>query len=180
MYDPKFCKVNTESRQSAYSADLGLIHPVVYQEGEIKIQPFFDCAENIQETTINIFVEEWKNEMTPQEARQYIFQNWGSSDILFVLTKGQCVLGFVSVDRRNFYPCTSHLVVNKGHRGNGYSKYLVGHAEAYTQECLGFKENTLWCNQDLIGYYTKLGYTQHKDTRKDASDVIVMKKKLTS
>ena len=75
----------------------------------------------------------------------------------FVFVADSCLLGTVTVERRDMRrpetPWLSSLLVLPGARGRGVGSALVSFVMAR------FDELYLWAHDDVLGFYTRLGFT---------------------
>ena len=171
--------VDQNSKHCAFVADSGFVAPLIYsdQTRNLRLRPFLDSDANMQKQLCEHFASEWHEQTgakTADEASRYIIKQWSSSDLMYVLEIDKMFCGCVAIDRNNFEPCVSHLTVVQSYRGQGLSKVLMEIAEAYIRDCLRFANVCLWCNTDMVMYYSKQGYKWIKDV----DDGIVMMRKM--
>lgn len=167
-------EVDESSKQCTFVADIGYICPLKFTMGDICINAFMDCSVTVQKLVAKALSDEWGLALkidTVHNAMQLIQSHWSSSDLMYVMTSGDNVMGFVAVDRKSFYPCISHLFVMPDHRGNGYSGMLLAIAETYIAH-MHFTEARLWCKPDLVEFYKKHGYTE-EDKLDDANTLML-------
>jgi len=157
-YESKLCK---------FKDDTGWICPIHYNEKGMKILPYQECSNEIQEEVCKYLLDEWDEEAkidTLDDTHHYITRNWHGGDILYVLIKNKNnkkenneLLGFVAIDRKQFYPFVSHIYIIPSKRKNGYGKLLLEFSIEYTK-ALEFTECRLWCESKLVSYYEKNGW----------------------
>ena len=87
------------------------------------------------------------------------------------------LIGFIGIDRHNFYPCISHLFIVPGYRNKKYSKMLVKFCEKIIKE-LKFNESTLWCLEHLQKYYENMGYSIKNIKEQNSKKNLIMIKTL--
>jgi GNAT superfamily N-acetyltransferase len=169
--------VDESSKQCTFAADIGYICPLKFTMEDTSIVAFLDCPSCVQNKVAHALLMEWGNTLeidSVAKALKLVMNQWASSDIMYVMTMDSNLVGFVAVDRKNFFPCISHLYVHPDYRGNGYSAMLLAIAETYIAH-MHFNEAQLWCKPNLVEFYKKNGYTESKIV--DAN-TIVMKKPL--
>jgi len=152
-YESKLCK---------FKDDTGWVCPIHYNEKGKKILPYQECSKDIQKRVCKHLFNEWSEESKLDdidETHYYITRNWKSGDILYILIdddKDQ-LLGFVAIDRKQFYPFISHLFVVPSHRKNGYGKLLMDFSIEYIK-AIEFTDARLWCKRSLVPYYENYGW----------------------
>jgi GNAT superfamily N-acetyltransferase len=170
-------KVDEASKQCTFVADIGYICPLRFTMEDLSIVAFLDCSPGVQRQVAEALLEEWGETLgidSIEAAIALILKQWSSSDIMYVMASNKNVLGFTAVDRKNFYPCISHLYVLPKYRGNGYSTMLMAIAETYIAH-MHFTQAMIWCKPELVEFYKKNGYTIDKVLE---TNVVVMKKML--
>jgi predicted GNAT family N-acyltransferase len=162
-----------ESPLCRFTADSGKTCPIAgYGNNTWKILPFQDVDETIQTKTCDALCKEW-NDTYVGQGIEYSISNikkeWsGGSDVLYVATDLlDNFIGCVAVDRKNFYPVISHLLVEHDKRHTGLGKELVKFAEQFVKHSLKFKEVRLWCFAALVPFYQKLGYSVYEEKSKN-------------
>ena len=104
-------------------------------------------------------------------------ERWNNSDILYVLYDENNFIGCVAIDRKNFFPFISQLLISKKYRKMGYGKYLLEIGEKYSQ-MLGFYESKLWCDENLLDYYKNSGWKKENEIIKDGNKKLIMTKNI--
>jgi GNAT superfamily N-acetyltransferase len=179
-------RTDDQSKQCSYSAEMGFVCPIIYDDPStsLRIVPYFDAPSCIRDSVTEALFNTFSNDIGGDVAslsgiREYIRTNWNSTDIMYVMTtldvdagaaddaeesvkKGDGetpkFVGCIATDRKNFYPCMSHLFVCPTLRCKGYGSMLIRHAEAYAGH-MGFSELHLWCNDTHIPYYERMHFT---------------------
>jgi GNAT superfamily N-acetyltransferase len=159
-------KPATSSLQCGYASDGGYLCPLKYTDAELVILPLADCDEEQQRQAVALLRDTFATSMkisTESECKEHVLANYCCSptDIMYVLRMEDRVVGAVSVDRKNFFPCIGHLVVHPGMRRKGYGEKLLRFAEACVKH-QKFPDAFLWHARDdvrLLEYYTKRGYS---------------------
>jgi GNAT superfamily N-acetyltransferase len=138
-----------------------VVNDVIYH-----IQPFQLTSPDIQSAVL-LRLKEYDIGSVPK--------TWpGGSDVLFVMTFPTSIfVGFVAIDRRNFYPCISNLFIDPVHRAKGFAKTLVDFAERFVFNHIKFNIVKLWCTDELVPFYQKLHYVKEESD----SEFNVMHKK---
>jgi GNAT superfamily N-acetyltransferase len=167
-YENKLCK---------FKDDTGYVCPIHYKKKNNKIIPYQESTKEIQDKVCKFMIKEWAEEAkinNVDDAHYYIIDNWSSGDILYVLIDDIELLGFIAVDRKQFYPFISHLYVTPDNRKKGFGKLLIDFAIEYIK-ILDFSEGKLWCKEELVPFYEKYGW---KVIDKKKLDAIVMSKNI--
>lgn len=137
-------------------ADIGTVTPIEVYAKNFCIIPYQSAKIETQQELADKL-----SSLNKDISRDYILENWQGSNVMYVMVSGNEFIGSVAVDRKNFEPFISHLYIDKTHRNKGYGKRLLEHGILYSRE---FKFNTvkLWCDEEMIPYYEKLGWTNEK------------------
>ena len=173
-----FCTIytsykNIEQFQCHFQADAGLICPVSIKDETGEIKPYQDYNENIQKDVIKSLVIEWGDDYN----HEFIMREWPSSDALYVMTnKSGEFVGCIAVDRKQWYPYISQLLIVPSQRKKGYAKKLLSVAEKYIKD-MGFDTARLWCEEKLLDYYKKQGW--QVDEFIEAKQTYLMSKKIS-
>lgn len=168
------------SPSCGYVADVGYICPITYEEKNIRVRPYQDCSPEIQSEVARHLREEWGdiNEVYDDaDSDKFVRRRWPGTDVLYVMTDRREFVGCVGVDRRNFFPFISHVYVKPDKRNLGYGRKLVRIAERYSKEH-GFTQSKLWCEEKLLPFYEKQGYTVEDKTERDGTVQHIMSKEL--
>lgn len=150
-YENKLCK---------FKDDTGYVCPIHYKEKKNKIIPYQESTKEIQNKVCEYMIKEWAKEAkinNIDDAHHYIIHNWSAGDILYVLINESELLGFIAVDRKQFYPFISHLYVTLGNRKKRFGKLLIDFAIEYIK-VLKFSEGKLWCKKELVPFYKNYGW----------------------
>ena len=138
-------------------ADIGTITALQVDSSNYKILPFKKVQPDMQE----IVATKLKT-LNPKMTKEYIFENWNGSDVMYVMmTTDNTFIGTVAVDRKNFEPYISHLYVEPLFRRKGYGERLLEHGLDYAK-LFKFDTIKLWCVEGLIPYYASKGWNQEK------------------
>jgi predicted GNAT family acetyltransferase len=151
-------------------ADIGTITALQVVSPNYKILPFKKIDGKIQEE-----VGTKLKSLNPKCSKHYIQENWNGSDIFYVMiSNDDRFIGTVAVDRKNFEPYISHLYVDPLFRHKGYGERLLEHGIEYAK-LFKFDNIKLWCEEKLIGFYSKKGWIQEKPTKdNNGNDVWIM------
>ena len=131
-----------------------------------KILQFKNISEDIQDMISHALINIWKEDFAIKKisshlgVKNFILSNFKDKlNCFFVLfdDDGDFVATF-AIDTENFAPYISHLFVNPNLRNKGFGKKALKYAEKYIQK-IGFNSSGLWCEESLIPYYKKFGYT---------------------
>lgn len=137
-------------------ADIGTVTPIEVYASDFCIIPYQSAKIDTQHELADKL-----HSLNTDISRDYILENWKGSDVMYIMISGNNCIGSVAVDRKNFEPFISHLYVDELYRNKGYGKRLLEHGILYSKE---FKFNTvkLWCDEEMIPYYEKLGWMKDK------------------
>jgi GNAT superfamily N-acetyltransferase len=167
-----------KSELCTFMADAGLVCPLQVDDSQYTIRPYQHCSRMVQEAVSAALFAEWRDAATDTEEVDYtdegIRKAWPGGDVLYVAASDELFMGCVAVDRRNFHPFISHLLVTPSARGRGFGTRLLKHGEEYAR-CLRMESVKLWCGPHMVPFYAKRGYVL-ADAQK--SDTIVMSKDL--
>jgi len=145
------------TERGQYSADVGLFFPISFACAKFVIVPFFQMDKMLSRLVVGYLAEQW-----PEYSLEFIEKHWCYGDMLFVcIAPGNKIVGTVAVDRKRFFPFISTVYVVPGYRMKGWARLLVDFGEVYVKHT-GFKESRLWCDEKLVGMYTKMGYSFEK------------------
>jgi GNAT superfamily N-acetyltransferase len=159
---------------SRFLADSGNVCPLEVHAAAYTILPFSQTSASVRQQTVDALQKEWADDAQPF-TEAFIRKTWPDIDVLYVAaTPDEQFLACMAVDRRNFYPFISNLLVAPAYRSRGYAGRMLDLGEQYARESLGFDCAKLWCNDGLKGYYTKRGWTV--DGQTDDGTWIMMKK----
>jgi GNAT superfamily N-acetyltransferase len=130
-----------------------------------KIVQFKNCPTDVQIMIGHALINEWREDFVLKKIQTYqgvinfILHNFvDKNNSFFVLfDDDNDFVATFAVDTENFAPYISHIYVNPNLRNKGFGKKVVKLAEKYIKK-LGFDSSNLWCNEDLIIFYKKLGY----------------------
>jgi GNAT superfamily N-acetyltransferase len=130
-----------------------------------QIVQFKNCSKDVQIMIAHALINEWREDFilkkiqTYQGVINFILHNFiDKNNSFFVLfDDDNDFLATFAVDTENFAPYISHVFVNPNLRNKGFGKKVIKLAEKYIKK-LGFDSSNLWCNEDLIIFYKKLGY----------------------
>jgi len=137
-------------------ADIGLACPTEAHSDMYNIMPFQYIDEQLQQKIAQYLQMEWgyKNKYTVDT----ILEQWPLIDAIYVMTDPvHHIIGCIAIDRKHFFPFISHLFVIKEKRGKGYGSVLIDFA-LKTVKLLGFNKCKLWCDNNQINYYKKMGW----------------------
>lgn len=130
-----------------------------------KIVQFKNCPPEVQIMIGHALINEWREDFSLKKIQSYqgvinfILHNFvDKNNSFFVLfDDDNDFIATFAVDTENFAPYISHVFVNPNLRNRGFGKKVIKYAEKYIKK-LGFDSSNLWCNEDLIKFYKKLGY----------------------
>lgn len=164
------------SELCTFMADAGLVCPLQVDEDEYMIRPYQHCSPKIQDAVSAALGAEWQQTDDVEYTDAGIRKAWPGGDVLYVAAakNAELFLGCIAVDRRNFHPFISHLLVTPSARGRGYGSRLLKLGEDYAR-CLRMESVKLWCKPHMVPFYEGRGYV-FAERRK--SDIIVMSKDL--
>lgn len=177
-FDPNFIdRKKYQSKLCKFKDDTGYICPLHYKDEDEKqrIIPYQECTKDIQIKVCDYMMKEWSKEANINnidDTNHYIVKNWSAGDILYVLLNENNLLGFIAIDRKQFYPFISHLYIIPENRKKGYGKLLLDFALEYISY-LKFTEARLWCVKRLIPYYKKNGWEIIDE--KDSKAIVMIK-----
>lgn len=155
-------------------ADVGLIVPFEAETSLFSFRPFILVSESLKERTVEALQIEFGNKMT----REFIENKWTAGNVFYVLSfksgdEHDAFIGCVGVDRLQFYPFISNLVVHEKHRRKKFGQLLLRLAERYAER-FQFPSVKLWCAEKLVPYYLKQGYA--KETYEEEQQVFILSK----
>ena len=152
-------KIKLLNRQ-VYQADIGSFTPWYLVTEQFEIIPFELANQNIRDEIINSLNIEFP-EMRYNE--NLIRSHWDGADVFYlIVTPGRNeLIGSIAIDRHNFYPCISQVFIKQNHRNHGYARTLINFIIDYVHT-MGLSEIKLWCNENLIPFYTKLGWIRER------------------
>jgi hypothetical protein len=152
--------------------------------GSCKLVIFQHTTDNQQiqvaEWLLHIFGEDLKiqGKDTIPKVIEFIKDHWQNGDSYYVfIGPNDNVLGGVGIDLSNNEPFLSNMFIIPNMRKYGYSKILLKYAEMHSRR-FEFNYIKLWCNPDLLNYYSKFGYEEINKIQnsKNESVLILMKK----
>ena len=142
-------------------ADVGLVVPFQAETSLFTFRPFDRVEEALKEKTIEALQREFGDQIT----RDFVESKWTAGNVFYVLSfksEGKDdFIGCVGVDRLQFYPFISNLVVHEKYRGKKYGQLLLRLAERYAER-FQFPSVKLWCAEKLVPYYLKQGYVKER------------------
>ena len=157
-------------KYAQYHADIGLVCPIQVSSNDYSCNLYQDCPETIQFNVINALISEWGNTYSHEN----VLKRWSFTNTLYVIYINENLIGFIAIDRQNFYPFINHLYVCPNERGKGYSKHLLYIGESYIKS-MKFNKAHLWCKKYLIDYYIGQGWEIEK-LEKEQENYIMIKK----
>ena len=113
---------------------------------------------------LNIFQTDFKDQniTTIESCIPFILEHWKNGDSLYILLDpAQFVAGGAAIDTKNNEPFISNIFTVPSARNKGFGRILMRYCEDYSEK-MGFTYVKLWCDEDLIQYYTKQGYAVEK------------------
>jgi len=131
-----------------------------------KILQYKNIPSEIQDMIAQSLISIWKDDFilkkitTYNGVKNFILHNFKDKmNSFFVLfdDEGDFISTF-AIDTENFAPYISHLFVNPNLRGKGFGKKSLKYGEKYIKK-LGFDSSNLWCEESLVLFYKKNGYT---------------------
>jgi len=161
LIEPSTCILKPINNRISYQADVDFFCPQMLETNLYYIIPYDLTKGHIRKELINMLNSEWEN-----YSDEFILSNWQNQDIFYVLvsniedSQGEFI-GTIAIDRKMFYPFISQLYINKKYRSLGYAKILIDFANQYIKS-MGFDESRLWCDEELIPFYKKLGWIIEK------------------
>lgn len=155
-----------------FLADIGVVYPLVVKGYDYSIDGFNKQPLEIQQEIAYLLHDEWGTDKLTY-TNEYIQKNWASTDVLYILVSNGKVIGCVAIDRHKFYPFISHLYIKKEYRGLGYASNLLELCEEYAKKQLKFTEIKLWCEERLVKFYQKQGWSIESV---DEQNIFVMSK----
>lgn len=166
--------IREDKESGNFLADIGVVYPLTVRGKNYSIDNFNKQPPEVQQEVAFLLNNEWGNDELTY-TRDYIQQHWASTDIMYVMVSNGDLIGCVAIDRHKFYPFISHLYIKKEHRGLGYAGKMLELCEAYARMQLKFTEIKLWCDQKLVTFYQKQGWTVESV---DDKNVFVMSKRM--
>ena len=113
---------------------------------------------------LNIFQTDFRDQhiTTIPSCISFILEHWKNGDSLYILldTK-QFVAGGAAIDMKHNEPFISNIFTVPSARNKGFGRILMRYCENYSAK-MGFTYAKLWCDEDLIQYYTKQSYVLEK------------------
>jgi GNAT superfamily N-acetyltransferase len=144
----------------------------MYRDTERAIQPMADCKEEQRHQAVRLLHDAFADALktaTATETADHVRANYcmAPADVMYVMTFANTgeVVGAVSIDRKNFYPCIGHLVVDPRWRRQGYGRMLLRFAEAHVRH-QKFPAAFLWhaeSEDGLAKFYKSCGYSRNPD-----------------
>jgi GNAT superfamily N-acetyltransferase len=169
-----------KSELCTFMADAGLVCPLQVDDSQYTIRPYQHCSRKVQEAVSAALFAEWQDGAAKEVdyTDEGIRKAWPGGDVLYVASDdADLFMGCVAVDRRNFHPFISHLLVTPSARGRGLGSRLLKHGEEYAR-CLRMESVKLWCRPHMVPFYAKRGYVLADAKKSDISDIVVMSKDL--
>lgn len=161
-----------------YYADIGFVEYASVTDGPIDIRSYVDVDQAVRATTAEKVYEQWAAETgcsSPIDAEAYLDRRFasGGGDVLYVMTRHGAFVGCVGIDRQQFYPFITNLLVAAEHRGQGCAKRLLAFAEDFIRAGLKFGEARLWCKPEMVPFYENVGYaTEDFDQSKQVAVMV--------
>jgi GNAT superfamily N-acetyltransferase len=111
----------------------------------------------------------------------FILEHWKNGDSFYILLDtDQFVAGGAAIDTKHNEPFISNIFTVPSARNKGFGRILMRYCEDYSIK-MGFKYAKLWCDEDLIQYYTKQGYiVEKKQLNSHGETVHIMTKRFIS
>jgi len=139
-------------------ADIGLIVPFLAHSTDFNFRPFQLVEDLLKNQTVDALQTEFGKKIT----KEVIGNTWIAGNVLYVLSfkhsgGDKDFIGCVCVDRHQFYPFISNLVVHTRFRRKKFGQLLLRLAERYAER-FQFPSVKLWCTEKLVPYYEKQGY----------------------
>jgi GNAT superfamily N-acetyltransferase len=158
-------------------ADVGLILPFKAETSDFSFRPFALIEDSLKTQTVEALQVEFGSKIT----KEFVENKWTAGNVFYVLSfktngdiqKDESFIGCVGVDRMQFYPFISNLVVHRNHRGKKFGQLLLRLAERYAER-FQFPNVKLWCAEKLVSYYLKQGYV--KESYEDEQQVFILSK----
>jgi hypothetical protein len=152
--------------------------------GNSKLVIFQHLTDNQQnevaEWLLKIFEEDLKIQEldTIPKIITFIKEHWQNGDSYYVfIGPNENVLGGIGIDLSNNEPFLSNMFIIPNMRKYGYSKILLRYAEIHSRR-FQFNYIKLWCNPNLLNYYTKFGYEEiSKIENSKKEPVLILEKK---
>lgn len=148
-----------------FHADSGYLCPIeVVTPDGYRVRPWDRVPVGLRNQTITALEAEWRDGYSVQR----ISSTWLSSDTFYVMSREHGLsseaefIGCVGLDRKQFYPFVSNLLVAPVHRHRGHAPVLLAVCEQHAAD-MGFTEIRLWCEPGLVDFYTKLGWKAEKE-----------------
>jgi len=129
---------------------------------------------------LDIFVDDFKSRGVDTIDKMIIFikEHWQNGDSYYVfIGPDEKVLGGIGIDLTNNEPYLSNMFIIPNLRNLGYSKILLKYAEIHSKR-FDFNYIKLWCNPELLDYYTKFGYTEICKIDNNDKPVLILMKKI--
>ena len=159
-----------------YLADNDFACPLQVREATYEIRPYQDVSSAAQEAAVKMLTTEWGAYIDDA----FIRAQWPSTDVLYVMTSPEAtaatvhVFACMAVDRKNFYPFMSHLIVAPDRRKKGWATIMMQLARKHAG-MQGFDQVKLWCAKDMVPFYQKAGWALDDDaTLSKPGDMVVM------
>lgn len=155
-----------------FFADIGNVSPLEVYSSSYFILPYPKVSSEVQEELIYTV-----QELNPSLTDAYIQEHWGPQMYVMIDSLGHWI-GCMAMDRKNFYPCISHLYIHPSYRKQGYAKRFLQHGEDVAKE-FRFQEVKLWCKESLILYYERYGWSQEGTAKDEEGNTVwIMKKEI--
>ena len=147
------------------------------------IRPFEMVEDDgLKNRTVEAMFDQWSVEIgasSASDVMRYVRSSFTmGGDVLFVMSSDSEFVGCIAVDRKQFHPFISNLLVSVEHRKRGHAKTLVAFAESFVRDRLMYDAVRLWCGPDMIHFYRSIGYAV--DSEKSNSAIVIMIKKFQS
>jgi GNAT superfamily N-acetyltransferase len=163
------------TRLSRFLADSGNVCPLEVHATDYVILPFSEHSAEVRRQTAEGLQKEWGG-AEHVFTEDFIQKTWPDVDVMYVVACGDVFVGCMAVDRKNFYPFISNLLVAPDFRGRGFAGRLLELGETYARDALHFDRVKLWCKNELKSFYERRGWTVEGKTDDDGT--WIMEKRL--
>jgi GNAT superfamily N-acetyltransferase len=114
--------------------------------------PYRSIPDHIRDQVVSHLQQQWGY------GDDFILSNWSDENaIMYVLYSEKDFIACVAVDLKHNEPYLSNLYVNPTFRSQGYATHMLSLAEKCAKSW-GFNYIKLWCNVDMVRYYTRFGW----------------------
>ena len=162
----------TDSSVAHYKADTGRVCPLIatFPGTDIVVSPFVECSPELQADACAFLAAEWGDVLTVD----HVAKEYGHSDVMYVMSERGRFLAALAVDRKNFYPFITHVLVRPDMRRRGLARAMLAVGHEYAAR-MKFSVVKLWCFERLVPFYERMGYEREGAEKDDKGrDVVVM------